>query len=466
MQTVTSAWLQSIESLKDVPLEQLQWLIDNSTQYEVAEGEYLFKAGDLLTGTHFILEGKVKLLLPLKNETRELALWEAPHISGYLPFSRGLTSTVMGKVVQTVHAMSLPRDRVRELVSRNFELTEALVHIMTTRVRDFTSMQQQNEKMMALGKLSAGLAHELNNPAAAIVRGSSLLSKHLQFVPDSFKDVIAIRMEDKEVDLVLDRIFEVLGRKEHPKLSLMERSEREDEIRDCLDEYQIANSAEIAENYLEYGFNCEDLEFLMEHIPEKSLSPIFNWINSKLVAERMVMDIQQASQRISELVNSVKNFTHMDQGKGKEYTDIPSGIRNTLVMMNYKIKKANVEVIEEYDEKLPKIMALVGELNQVWTNVIDNAVDAMEPAGKGQLHIRTRKDGDYAEITFTDNGPGIPEEVKSQIFDPFFTTKEMGKGTGLGLDVVTQIIRQHRGTVKVDSAPGRTSFIICFPING
>ncbi|HEX9513582.1 MAG TPA: ATP-binding protein [Puia sp.] len=466
MQTVTSSWLQSIETLKDVPLEQLQWLIDNSTQYEVAEGEYLFKSGDFFKGTNFILEGKVKLLLPLKNETRELAVWEAPHISGYLPFSRGVTSAVTGKVMEKVHVITLPIERVRELVSRNFELTEALVHIMTTRVRDFTSMQLQNEKMMALGKLSAGLAHELNNPAAAIVRGSSLLSKHLKFVPDSFKDVIAIRMEDKEVDLVNNRLFEILERKDKPKLSLMERAEKEDEIRDCLEERQVANSAEISENYLEYGFNCEDLELLMEHIPEKSLSPIFNWINSKLVAERMVKDIQQASQRISELVTSVKNFTHMDQGKGKEYTDIPTGIKNTLIMMNYKIKKANVEVIEEYDEKLPKIMALVGELNQVWTNLIDNAVDAMEPAGKGQLHIRTKKDGEYAEVIFTDNGPGIPEEVKSLVFDPFFTTKEMGKGTGLGLDVVTQIIRQHRGSVKVDSVPGRTSFIVCFPING
>jgi signal transduction histidine kinase len=246
----------------------------------------------------------------------------------------------------------------------------------------------------------------------------------------------------------------------------MERAEREDEIRDCLEEHNIANSAEIAENYLEYGFNCEDLELLMEHIPEKSLSPIFNWINAKLTAERMVKDIQQSSQRISELVTSVKNFTHMDQGKGKQYTDIPSGIKNTLVMMNYKIKKANVEVIEEYDEKLPKILALVGELNQVWTNLIDNAVDAMEPAGKGQLVIRTKKDGEYAEITFTDNGPGIPEEMRSQVFDPFFTTKEIGKGTGLGLDVVTQIIRQHKGSVKVNSKPGQTTFIVCFPING
>ena len=466
MQTVTPSSLQAIEMLKDVPLEQLQWLIDNSTQYELSEGEYLFRAGDPMTVTNFILSGRVRLFILQKNDTQEIGEWEAPYISGYLPFSRGLQATVSGKVIEHAQVMAFPKDRSRELISRNFELTQALVQIMTTRVRDFTSLQQQNEKMVALGKLSAGLAHELNNPAAAIVRGSTLLSKHLKFVPESFKDVIAIRMDDNDVDTVLNRLFEILGRKQHPKLTVMERAEKEDAIRDCLDEHHIANSDEIAENYLEYGFTCEDLELLMEHIPEKSLSPIFNWINSKLVAERMVTDIQQASQRISELVNSVKNFTHMDQGRGKEFTDIHSGIESTLTMMNYRVKKGNIEVIEEFDKTLPKIKALVGELNQVWTNLIDNAVDAMQPAGKGQLRIKTKKDGDYAEITFTDNGPGIPDDIKTRIFDPFFTTKGIGKGTGLGLDVVTQIIRQHKGSVKVDSVPGRTSFIVCFPING
>ncbi|HTI10687.1 MAG TPA: ATP-binding protein [Puia sp.] len=466
MQTVTPSSLQAIEMLKDVPLDQLQWLIDNSRQYELSEGEYLFRAGDPMAFTNFILEGRVKLFIQQKNEVQEIGEWEAPYITGYLPFSRGVQASVSGKVIEHAHIMAFPKDRSRELISRNFELTQALVHIMTTRVRDYTSLQQQNEKMVALGKLSAGLAHELNNPAAAIVRGSTLLSKHLKFVPESFKDVIAIRMEDSDVDTVLNRLFEILGRKQQAKLTLMERAEREDAIRDCLDERHIANSDEIAENYLEYGFTCEDLELLMEHIPEKSLSPIFNWINSKLVAERMVTDIQQASQRISELVNSVKNFTHMDQGRGKEFADIHSGIESTLTMMNYRFKKGNIEVIEEFDKTLPKIKALVGELNQVWTNLIDNAVDAMQPAGKGQLRIKTKKDGEYAEITFTDNGPGIPDDIKTRIFDPFFTTKEMGKGTGLGLDVVTQIIRQHKGSVKVDSVPGRTSFIVCFPING
>ncbi|HXB10183.1 MAG TPA: HAMP domain-containing sensor histidine kinase, partial [Puia sp.] len=172
------------------------------------------------------------------------------------------------------------------------------------------------------------------------------------------------------------------------------------------------------------------------------------------------------SRRISDLVQSVKNFTHMDQGKGKELTDIRNGIRNTLTMLHYRFKKANVSLTEEYDESLPRINAMVGELNQVWTNLIDNALDAMEPAGRGQLTIRTEKEHGWAKTSIIDNGPGIPEEVQSRIFEPFFTTKDIGKGTGLGLDVVCHIVKQHHGSIRVQSKPGETIFVVCFPING
>ncbi len=363
--------------------------------------------------------------------------------------------------------MTLPIEKFREMIASHYELTAALVHVMTNRVRNFTSLQQQNEKMMALGKLSAGLAHELNNPAAAIMRGSESLVKHLQMEPELFKDVINVRMEGKDVDFIKDKLFEILGRKEKPKLTLVQRTEMEDELRDWLDNYKIENSDEIAINFLDYSFTCDDMESFYAHVPEEYLSPILNWINTNLVTERMVQDIQEASQRIFRLIQSVKNFTHMDQGKGKELTDIHTGIANTLTMMEYKLKKNNITFVEEYDTSLPKVMALVGELNQVWTNLIDNAVDAMEENGKGQLTIRTERDHSFAKVSIIDNGPGIPESILSSIFDPFFTTKGIGKGTGLGLDVVCRIVQnQHHGMVKVNSVPGRTEFVVCLPIAG
>jgi signal transduction histidine kinase len=464
METITTGWLQSIEPLSHVPADQLQWMIDNSRHYEMKEGEYLINVGESIVGTHIVVTGRIKLLMYRNQERAEMNVIGPKEISGYLPFSRGLKAKVDAKVVADAQLMTLPTEKFREMISKHYELTEALVHVMTTRVRDFTSLQQQNEKMMALGKLSAGLAHELNNPAAAIVRGSASLLEHFQLEPEAFKKVMSMRIEEKDVDLVSKKLFEVLGRQDKNQLPLMERTEREDRVRDWLEDQEVEEADEIAENLVDFGFTGKDLEDFKEHIPARFLSAIFGWINSNLVTKRMVTDIQESSQRISDLVKSVKNFTHMDQGKGKEATDIHSGIRNTLTMLHYRFKKGNIELIEEFDETLPKIPALVGELNQVWTNVIDNALDAMEPARKGQLTIRTETDHEYVKISIIDNGPGIPADIQSRIFDPFYTTKEIGKGTGLGLDVVTRIVRQHSGSVKVQSVPGRTAFVLCFPI--
>jgi signal transduction histidine kinase len=467
MQTVTAEWLRSIDVLAEVPLDQLQWMIDNSQHTTLAEGEHVIRPGEPIAGTIILIEGKVRYLMVQKNEIREVNIMMPKDIGGALPFSRGIKASVFGKVIEQATIMTLPVTRFREMVARHYELTGALVHVMSDRVRNFTSLQQQNEKMMALGKLSAGLAHELNNPAAAIVRGSESLVKHLQLEPESFKDVINVRMEASDVDFVQQKLFEILARKEKPRLTLIQRTELEDELRDFLDRYKVECSDEIAENFLEYGFTCDDMEQFQAHIPDQYLSPVLNWINTNLVTERMVQDIQEASQRIFGLIQSVKNFTHMDQGKGKELIEIHTGIANTLTMMQYKLKKANIEVVEEFGDDLPKVMALVGELNQVWTNLIDNAVDAMEEQGKGILTIRTEKDHEFVKISVIDNGPGIPESIRSSIFDPFFTTKGIGKGTGLGLDVVIRIIKlQHHGSVKVNSVPGRTEFIVCLPIQG
>jgi signal transduction histidine kinase len=465
MQTVTAHWLHTIDQLRDVPEAQLQWVIDNSSILTIKEGELWFRPGMTAIGAYILISGRMHIYDLVNQEMRDVSTLEPKSISGYLPFSRGTTSNVYVEAMADSSVLLLPKEKFREMISQHFELTQALVHVMANRIRSFTSLQQQNEKMMALGKLSAGLTHELNNPAAAIVRSSDTLLEHLRLEPDDFKQIMAIRMDEKEVDAVNKKLWEVLDRSDKPKLTLMERTELEDKIAGWLEEHQVERAAEIAENFLEDGFTCDDLHDFKTHIPVPYLSPVFNWINSNLVTRKMVADINEASKRISDLVRSVKNFTHMDQGKGKELTDIRDGIRNTLTMLHYRFKKGNVSLIEEYDESLPRIYAMVGELNQVWTNLIDNALDAMEPAGHGQLIIRTEKEHDWAKTSIIDNGPGIPAEIQSRIFDPFFTTKEIGKGTGLGLDVVCRIIKQHHGSIRVQSQPGETIFVVCFPIN-
>ncbi len=463
----TPALLKTFEALKDVPEDQLQWLIDNSDCREIPDGELLFEPGMPISATNFIISGKVRLYFYLAGVKREIGDTVAGEITGYLPYSRGKVSTGYGVAIGNLQLMAFPKERMMELIKTQFELTQALVHVMTNRVRDFTALQQQNEKMLALGKLSAGLAHELNNPASAIVRDSESLLKHLQMEPQTFKSVIAIRMEPEHVDTVTKKLFRVISEKREVNLTLRQRTAKERELTDLFDEMGIENSEEIAENFVEFGFETEDIDLFRTHIPAQFFSPVFNWVNTLLVTERMVQDIGESARRIANLVTSVKIYTHMDQGQDKQYADIRIGIKNTLQMLIYRIKKGNITLVKDFDETLPPVKMLIGEMNQVWTNLIDNAIDALEGTQNATLTIKTERDREFVQVSIIDNGPGIPGDVQTHIFEPFFTTKEMGKGTGMGLETVHRIVvDQHNGSIKVTSEPGRTAFVVCFPIDG
>jgi signal transduction histidine kinase len=465
MQPITVSTLKTFSALKNVPEDQLQWLIDNSTERLLPDGDLLTVQGQQLAGPHFIIKGRLQFYIVQHGIRRELATFNTGEITGYLPYSRALVATGTSQAVGEVHLLSFKTELIREMIRDRFELTQALVHVMSNRVRDFTALQQQNEKMMALGKLSAGLTHELNNPASAIVRDSVSLIEHLRMEPQTFKKVISIQMDAAQVDAVNDELFRLLALKDRPRLTLKEKTKREEELTDWLDEHGVENSNDVAENFVDFGFGVDNLETFCEHIPSNYCSPVFNWISNLLVTERMVEDIQESSRRIADLVCSVKNFTHMDRGADKQYADIHIGIKNTLKMLGYKLRKGNIALIEDFDETLPPVNALIGELNQVWTNLIDNALDAMETNNKGVLTITTKKDREFVRVSIIDDGPGIPDDIKPRVFDPFFTTKEMGKGTGMGLEVVQRIVHQHNGSIKVNSVPGHTEFVICFPID-
>lgn len=466
MKDITVKDLQAIEVFKDVPESQLQWMIDRSQHYEIQEGELMTRPGEPISGTHIIFSGRIELYRVQNNAKHVISQLLPGAVTGILPFSRGKVGIAYGVCLETTQLMTFPKELLKELIISHYELTQALVIVMTSRVREFTELEQQNEKMMALGKLSAGLAHELNNPAAAIVRSSASLKQHLLMQPDSFRSLLSIHLSDNEIDLINGKMVSLLSNVNRPVLSMMKRSEKEDEILDWLDVHQIEGCDDIADNLVEFGVGEDDLEELKSKINQKDLSPVLTWINNSLTTERMVADIQEASKRIAELVGSVKTFTHMDRGGEREVVDIHIGIRNTLIMLNYKLKKGNIKVTEDFDLTLPPVKAMVGELNQVWTNLIDNAIDALENQTAAELTIITRRDKEFVKVTICDNGPGVPAEIRSKVFDPFFTTKSVGKGTGLGLDVVSRIVKQHNGTVTLHSQPGRTEFLVCFPFNG
>ena len=457
--------LQQFEALATVPLEQLEWLEQHSKIEDFIYGDFISLGGAVTAGPHFILEGDILLFLKQGNENKEITTMGKGQIFGYLPYSRGVNSSVFAQVITKVKLMSFNTDEIRCMIRDHFELTQALVHTMNNRVREFTALQQQNDKMAALGKLAAGLAHELNNPAAALVSDSHFLNQHLRSQPSVLKELTALQLEPFQVDGVNKELQKILELTDLPRLSLREKTKKEEALSDWLIKKSIANTDEMSEIFADFNFSLGNLDTFGEILPKHAHSSIFNWIMNMLVTEKMLRDIQISSGRIAELIKSVKIYTHMDRGAEKMASDIHDGIRNTLSILGHKFRKGNVEIHENYDESLPPIMAYIGELNQVWTNLIDNALDSLESNKKGKITITTEKEREFVKVKVNDDGPGIPENIKSNIFDPFFTTKEIGKGTGMGLETVQRIILKHRGSIKAESVPGSTTFIICIPID-
>ncbi|MCI4670877.1 MAG: ATP-binding protein [Bacteroidia bacterium] len=455
--------LQSNEDIGHVPVEQLQWLIDNSTCKEFKVGDPLFIRGTESTHMFVMLSGRFRIWLGEANNTRELARIETGDITGVLPYSRSRNSIAFSAALEPSIVLHTHKDIFPQMIREKHELTTALVHVMSNRIRNFTTLQQQNEKLVSLGKLSAGLAHELNNPAAALVRTAQELKNHLSYLPDNFKNVMRIQISPDEVDTVNDLMYSKIAAGTVEEMSLMQRTEKEDDIRDWLEDNDLDDDDDLIDNLVEFGFTTDELDTVLEKCGEKDIAPVIRWIGNNLSTERMVEEIEDASKRISDLIGSIKSYSHMDQTTDRQLVNIHDGIKNTIMMLKHKFKKNNVQIVKDIDPDISKIYAYPGELNQIWTNIIDNALDAMENTG-GTLTLRSGMDGPCVKIQIEDSGKGIPEDVKSRIFDPFFTTKPMGKGTGLGLDVVAKLVAHHRADISVDSEPGKTVFTFLFPV--
>ncbi len=456
--------LKEVPDFKELPEDQLNWLIDKSECLNVPKGDTLFEPGRPIDRLLIVIDGAFVIKMPQKNQYRILGRFEKHTITGLLPYSRATEARASAEAVEDAQVITLDEKYFKEMIHDCHELTTVLVHTMSTRIRQFTKREQQDDKMMALGKLSAGLAHELNNPSAAVVRSSKELSKHLKFLPEKFKAVIKIDMEDEDIDKVNNLLFMKIqgGIRD---IKMLERSEKEDEMIDWLEERKIENPEELTDNFIDFGFEIEDLKMIANATPKWDHAPVFGWVNQVMTTERLVDEIGDASSRIHDLVSSIKSYTHMDQAPTKVESDIHLGINNTLTMLNHKLKDVRVTVEKEYADGLPNPEVMPNAINQVWTNLIDNAIDAMDGLDERVLKISTKKDGDFVKVKIQDSGTGIPDDVIDKIFDPFFTTKPIGKGTGLGLENVQQIIKvQHRGTIDVESNSGQTVFTVCLPI--
>ena len=469
--------LRQFPAFETVPNAQLQWLIDHSEEQSLPAQHVINNPGDVIDHLVLVLDGRIVVDSGQNGTGDDIAQFGPHTFMGVLPFSR--MREVKNRVITDVptRVLRMHRDHLRELAETHYELTEAFVQQMTTRVRDFTRQTQQEDKMASLGRLSAGLAHELNNPVSAVVRSVDTLKEHMRATPEGFKAIMHLSLTDEQVDSVNEAFFNKVDQKgagnreaasQTSRPSLMERTALEDDVTDWLDDRGIDDrsdgpSVDLAGPLVEFGFTTDDLDGILAKIGEDNLAGVIGWLVNNLVIEKLVMDISEASKRISTLVGSIKNYTHMDRGAGKERVPLAEGIHNTLILMDHKLRSKHIAVTLNLPDDLPAVCGWAGELNQVWTNLIDNAIDAL-PDG-GQLTISSQPDKEFVLTSVIDNGPGIPEDIQNKIFEPFFTTKEIGKGTGLGLDIVQGIVKHHNGSIKLKSKPGETVFSICLPVD-
>ena len=457
--------LQEMEIFRPIDTNAIQWLVDRSEYRLYETGEFLFVPEQKADYMIILLQGDYLVEIMYGDNKEEFKNFNKTTVTGVLPFSRMTHNKAYGRCLTDCSLLALHKNCFTEMVNVSYELTQALVGEMTSRVRTFTTMRTQTEKLMSLGKLSAGLAHELNNPAAAIVRSADELYNQVHKTPEKFKAIMTMRVTPEETDAINEILFAKIANVDGVDLSLLEREERKDDMTDWFEDQGIEQAEEIADTFVDFGFTLEDLEKIEEVSTQDDIAPIMGWLESTLRLERLVNEIKEASGRISSLVKAVKEYSHMDRSTAKEATDIHRGIKSTMIMLKHKFKQKQIQVVKNFDFELPQLKAHVGQLNQVWTNIIVNALDAMDKGGTLKVSTNLDTTKRYICVDISNNGPQIPEDKINCIFDPFFTTKALDEGTGMGLDIVKKILDRHNGTIDVESDPDWTTFSLCFPLN-
>jgi signal transduction histidine kinase len=458
-----AAELRRVAAFADLPEDALEWLAGHMQVVELEPGDVFFHAGATADRMIVMLEGELRSQSEGGANDGRVFVSTTGQITGMLPYSRLTVFPLTSRAILRSRVATLSKELFPEMLQRIPQLGERLVALMADRIRNFTREEQQREKLASLGKISAGLAHELNNPAAAASRAAESLRESVSAGRNANLrlDRLALTGEQRSAlaDLeqrVLDRVASLAGADADP----LERSDREQALGASIERYGIADAWPLAAILADAGANAGQFESVADTLPAQAVGDVLCRITASLLVVGLVDQIENSTRRISELVKAVKEYTYMDQGPQQE-VDIHAGLDNTLLILNHRLKHG-VEVVREYDRSLPRICAHGSELNQVWTNLIVNAIDAM--GGKGELRIRTSRERDGVMVEIVDNGPGIPPEVKAHLFEPFFTTKGVGEGTGLGLDTANRIVRQHHGRIRVETRPGETNFQVTLPV--
>ncbi|MFC5861336.1 sensor histidine kinase [Acidicapsa dinghuensis] len=450
--------------LGSVSPSELMWLATHGTLRWLDAGEQISVKGMEVRSLNIILSGHVGLFIDRGSGPVKVIEWRAGEVSGMLPYSRLTVAPGNSIAMEPTELLAIERDKLREMTQECYEVTSILVHTMLDRTRLFTSSELHDEKLLSLGKLSAGLAHELNNPAAAIERCAALLQFRISDAEDAARVLARVALSENQV-AAIDRLrIACVSSKEALERGPIEQMTREEEMGDWL----MANGldTQYADMLADTDVPAQALHELASQVSGEALGAAVRCAAVGCSIRKLTSMIQEASARISNMVTAVKGFTHMDQANTAETVDLGMHLNNTIAVLHAKAAQKSVEVTLEIEPDLSPVYGFAAELNQVWGNLIDNALDAARPGGKVNVVVVAQRENRRVVVSVFDDGPGVPVDIRDRIFDPFFTTKPMGQGTGLGLDIVRRLLRHNDGGVDLIMHPGQTEFRVNLPVAG
>ena len=451
--------LAALPRLGGVPREELEWLVEHGT-FDVQEAGYVIgPKGKRIEKLWLILSGHVAIRVDRGAGPRLVTEWHAGEVTGMLPYSRMTAPPGDNYCAERTEALALHERHFPELVHRCPAFTAYTVHTMLDRARNFNTSALQDERMVSLGKLAAGLAHELNNPASTMKRGANLLLQDLSELDAAWRELSAPSLTSELLDAIEQVCQLCLKKPDGSVLSAIHRADREDEIADWLTRHQ-ADPA-LAASLADTAVTIDALDTLANVASGTTLDAAVRWLAARGATHAVAVDIEQAATRIYELVTAVKRFTYMDNLAGPESVDVEAGIRDTMRVLDSKVTSRGASITLDVEADLPRARAGGGDLNQVWMSLVDNALDAIPESGR--IDITVRRELDQIVVRVVDNGSGIPPDILPRIFDPFVTTKAPGHGTGLGLDMSRRLVRRYHGDIAVESRPGLTEFRVSLP---
>ena len=447
------------KTLGAAPRPELEWLAAHGQIRKMDAGDVVSVKGVQVDALYIILSGRLALFVDRGAGLNKVVEWGEGDVTGMLPYSRLTTAPGNSSALEPLEILAIPRADLRTMTQECFEVTSILVRVMIDRARLFTTSDLHNEKMISLGKLSAGLAHELNNPASAIERCGAILKRRMEDSEDATHALAAARLSDAQIAAV-EGMREACLAKHSAVRSPLEQSDREEAMTEWLAKHGLdtSNAGMLADTEVTF----EALDSLVAIVDRRGLNAVVRWAAAGCAVRNLTAMIQDSAARISGLVKAIKGFTQMDHANIAESVDLAAGLGDTVAVLKAKAREKSVAVTLELETNLPKVRGFAGELNQVWGNLIDNALDAVGTGGR--VDVQAVRENQSVVVRILDDGPGISEEIRQRIFDPFFTTKPQGQGMGLGLDIARRLVKHNDGAIEFDSRPGRTEFRVRLPI--